>query len=70
VTVVVCLARAAAQPERVGYDWLRHATLTQIYQVRQLRHGLSQTWSLATEVTFYLLPILAAPCWAALAALG
>lgn len=60
VAVVVCLTFLPQnRPASVG-DWLRHATLTQIYQPRQLRHGLSQTWSLATEVTFYLLlPVLA-----------
>jgi peptidoglycan/LPS O-acetylase OafA/YrhL len=36
-------------------DWLRYASLTQIYSPDWNRHGLSQTWSLATEVAFYLL---------------
>ncbi|MCI4063219.1 acyltransferase [Micromonospora sp. R77] len=60
VTVVVCLlVLPQNRPASTG-DWLRHATLTQIYQHGQLRHGLSQTWSLATEVAFYLaLPVLA-----------
>ncbi|MFJ6199844.1 acyltransferase family protein [Micromonospora sp. NPDC092111] len=60
VAVVTCLlVLPQNRPASTG-DWLRHATLTQIYQHGQLRHGLSQTWSLATEVTFYLLlPVLA-----------
>jgi peptidoglycan/LPS O-acetylase OafA/YrhL len=34
--------------------WLRHVTLTQIYGTGHLREGLSHTWSLCTEVAFYL----------------
>jgi len=41
--------------------WVRHLTFTQIYGSDQLAHGLTQTWSLATEVAFYLcLPLFAA----------
>ncbi|HZN77602.1 MAG TPA: acyltransferase [Micromonosporaceae bacterium] len=36
-------------------DWLRYATLSQIYYPAWNRNGLSQTWSLATEAAFYLL---------------
>lgn len=40
-------------------DWLYHLTFTQVYQHGLIRHGLGQTWSLATEVAFYLaLPLL------------
>jgi peptidoglycan/LPS O-acetylase OafA/YrhL len=40
-------------------DWVRHLTLTQIYGLDHLQAGLTHTWSLATEVTFYLaLPLL------------
>jgi peptidoglycan/LPS O-acetylase OafA/YrhL len=40
-------------------DWVRYATLTQIYEPGWNRHGLSQTWSLATEVAFYVaLPVV------------
>jgi peptidoglycan/LPS O-acetylase OafA/YrhL len=40
-------------------DWLRQMTLTQVYRSDDLLPGLTQTWSLATEVTFYLaLPLL------------
>ncbi|SCF33638.1 acyltransferase family protein [Micromonospora mirobrigensis] len=60
VAVVVCLLVLPQNRDAGRADWLRHATLTQIYQHGQLKHGLSQTWSLATEVTFYLLlPVLA-----------
>ena len=34
--------------------WIRHLTLTQIYGTGNLREGLSHTWSLCTEVAFYL----------------
>jgi peptidoglycan/LPS O-acetylase OafA/YrhL len=40
--------------------WIAHLTLTQIYWPDLLINGLTQTWSLATEITFYLaLPVLA-----------
>ncbi|KUI36558.1 acyltransferase [Mycobacterium sp. IS-1496] len=50
-----------------GQSWaglVRHLTLTQIYTddylLAYLHHGLSQTWSLAVEVSFYAaLPVLA-----------
>ncbi|MFB9357933.1 acyltransferase family protein [Actinoplanes nipponensis] len=60
VTVVVCLLAMPRDEPVTGADWARHLTLTQIYQHNKLRDGLSQTWSLATEVAFYLvLPLLA-----------
>ena len=60
VTVVVCLLVLPSNDDAAGADWARHLTLTQIYQAHKLRGGLSQTWSLATEVAFYvLLPLLA-----------
>lgn len=41
-------------------DYLRHATLIQIYSSGSEAQGLTQMWSLATEVAFYLvLPLLA-----------
>lgn len=40
-------------------DWMRQLTLTQVYGDGHLLPGLTQMWSLATEVTFYLaLPLL------------
>jgi len=40
-------------------DWLRHLTFTQIYHLGWVRPGLTQTWTLCTEVGFYLvLPVL------------
>lgn len=41
--------------------WLRQLSLTQIYGAGGLREGLSHTWSLCTELAFYLvLPFLGA----------
>jgi peptidoglycan/LPS O-acetylase OafA/YrhL len=41
--------------------WLRHFTFVQIYGAGWQMHGLTQTWSLCTEVAFYvLLPVIAA----------
>ena len=61
VAVAVCLLVLPQNRDATTGDWLRHTTLTQIYQHGQLKHGISQTWSLATEVSFYLLlPVLAA----------
>lgn len=60
VTVVVCLLVLPRNADASRADWVQHLTLTQVYQPNQLRHGLSQTWSLVTEVAFYLLlPLLA-----------
>jgi peptidoglycan/LPS O-acetylase OafA/YrhL len=40
-------------------DWIRHGLLVQIYEFGWFREGLTQTWSLSTEVSFYvLLPFL------------
>ena len=41
-------------------DWLRHAGFLQIYRFGWMRAGLTQTWSLCTEVAFYaVLPVFA-----------
>lgn len=60
LTVLVCLIVLPQNRPASAGDWLRHLTFTQIYQRDQLRAGLGQTWSLATEVMFYLvLPLFA-----------
>jgi len=60
--VVVLLASLVVPHDR-AVSWvvyLRHATLTQIYAHDPPADGLTQLWSLATEVVFYLLlPLLA-----------
>jgi peptidoglycan/LPS O-acetylase OafA/YrhL len=41
------------------WDWVRALTLTDIYLSDQVPHGITQTWSLATEVAFYVtLPVV------------
>ena len=53
--VLLTTARDASVP-----DVVRHVTLTQVYGGRLL-DGFTQTWSLATEASFYIvLPLLAA----------
>lgn len=43
-----------------GWEWARQALLLQTFTSGHLLAGLTQTWSLATEVSFYLLlPLLA-----------
>ena len=47
-------------PEQLS-GWVRHLTFTQVAGAGHLAHGLTQTWSLSVEVSFYvLLPVLAA----------
>ena len=41
--------------------WFAHLTLTQIYWPKLLINGLTQSWSLATELSFYL--VLPAIAW-------
>jgi peptidoglycan/LPS O-acetylase OafA/YrhL len=55
--LVLAVLLPASQP--VGPDgWLRALTLTHIFASDGLRPGLEQTWSLGTEVTWYLaLPV-------------
>ena len=60
VAVVAALCLLPDNPPWSGSLWLRHLTFTQIYGSGHFAHGLTQTWSLATEVAFYLaLPLLA-----------
>ncbi|MFI6273377.1 acyltransferase family protein [Micromonospora zamorensis] len=60
LAVIVCLTVIPERGVAPLGDWLRHLTFTQIYEHAQIRPGLGQTWSLATEVVFYLLLPLAA----------
>ncbi len=58
--VVASLLGLQSNRDATALDWARHLTLTQIYDSADLRDGLSQTWSLCTEVAFYVaLPLLA-----------
>lgn len=60
LTVAACLLLLPGNADATRADWLRHVTLTQIYQPHHLREALGHTWSLATEAAFYLLlPLLA-----------
>lgn len=54
--LVLVIAVLAVMPgiEVHPKHWIAHLTLTQIYWPNLLINGLTQTWSLATEVTFYL----------------
>jgi peptidoglycan/LPS O-acetylase OafA/YrhL len=60
---VAVLLAALLVPHRSTVSWatyLQHATLTQIYFDGPAAGGLTQTWSLATQIAFYLLlPFLA-----------
>jgi peptidoglycan/LPS O-acetylase OafA/YrhL len=61
LAVAACLLLLSSNAGMRGPDtWIRHLTLTQIYSPGLQRYGLTQTWSLCTEVAFYLLlPALA-----------
>jgi peptidoglycan/LPS O-acetylase OafA/YrhL len=57
--VVAMLLLGGNRRNATAWDWLRQITLTGIYHVGWLRDGLTQMWSLSTEVAFYLLlPVL------------
>jgi peptidoglycan/LPS O-acetylase OafA/YrhL len=54
-----------------GWDWLRQFTLTGVYHAGWQRDGLTQMWSLSTEVAFYiLLPVLGLTAMALTARVG
>ncbi len=59
VLVIVALVIPASRP--VGLEgWWRAVTLTWIYEPEPMREALLHTWSLATEVSWYLaLPVMA-----------
>jgi peptidoglycan/LPS O-acetylase OafA/YrhL len=60
LVAATCLLLLPQNSGAGALDWLRHLTLTQVYGAGWQRHGLTQTWSLCTEVAFYLLlPVLA-----------
>lgn len=54
--LVLVIAVLAVMPgiEVHPKHWLSHLTLTQIYWPELLINGLTQSWSLATEISFYL----------------
>ena len=61
IAVAMALLLLPQNSAATAADWLRHLTLVQIYQFGWMREGLTQTWSLATEVVFYvLLPFIGA----------
>lgn len=58
VTVIAAYLLVRSESTPVS-SYLHHATLIQIYSEGRAAHGLTQMWSLATEVVFYLLlPLL------------
>jgi peptidoglycan/LPS O-acetylase OafA/YrhL len=61
LAVAACLLLIPSNSGLRSVDvWVRHLTLTQVYSPGLQRHGLTQMWSLCTEVAFYLLlPLLA-----------
>ncbi len=59
LAVAAALLLLPANADAGAGTWLRSLTLTQVYVPDGLAAGLTQMWSLATEVTFYLaLPLL------------
>ena len=57
--VVAMLVLDANRSRSNLWDWVRQFTLTGIYHTGWLRDGLTQMWSLSTEVAFYVvLPVL------------
>jgi peptidoglycan/LPS O-acetylase OafA/YrhL len=60
LATLAALLLLPANQHLTAETWLRNLSLTQIYGFGLLADGLTQTWSLCTEVLFYLLlPVLA-----------
>jgi peptidoglycan/LPS O-acetylase OafA/YrhL len=53
LAVALCLLLLPQNQTATWLDWARHALLLQIYQYGWFREGLTQTWSLSTEISFY-----------------
>ncbi len=61
VAVALAMLLLSDNNDATWGDWVRHLFLLQIYHFGWMRGGLTQTWSLCTEVAFYaVLPILGA----------
>jgi peptidoglycan/LPS O-acetylase OafA/YrhL len=61
LTVAAALVLFPGKDGAGAADWVRHLLLGQIYGWAWLREGLTHTWSLCTEVSFYaVLPLLVA----------
>lgn len=59
VVAVLCLALITSNQGLGPAEWASALTMTDIYVSDTLPYGLTQTWSLATEVAFYLaLPLI------------
>ncbi|MFC6285665.1 acyltransferase family protein [Nocardioides sp. GCM10027113] len=59
VVAVLCLALITSNEDLGPADWAIALTMTDIYVSGPLPYGLTQIWSLATEVAFYVvLPLL------------
>lgn len=61
VTVVLALVLLPENNGTGAASWIRELTLTQIYAPGLLPTGLTQLWSLCSEVAFYV--VLPALCW-------
>lgn len=58
VAVIAALVLLPQNRNATPGDWLAQLTLTELYRNERLAFGLTQMWSLSTEVAFYvLLPI-------------
>jgi peptidoglycan/LPS O-acetylase OafA/YrhL len=61
VAVVLALSLLPENGDAGVATWVKHLLLVQVYVDTQLPDGLTQMWSLCTEVAFYLaLPLIAA----------